>query len=71
MTGNRSVYRVTLPTADVPAFLGHCQDSEWYAFDTGERIMTDDGVDAEAVLLVEPTPFASRRGERAALVVTS
>ena len=51
---NRRVYRMTLNADDVPAFLASCEAAEWYAFDTGERVMTDEGPDAEAVLLVEP-----------------
>lgn len=54
MSMNRKIYRVTLPTADVEAFLGDCEASAWFAMDTGERVMTDEGPDAEAVLLVEP-----------------
>jgi hypothetical protein len=45
-------FRLSLPTADIPAFLARCQGAHWRATDTGERIMTDDGPDAEAVLLV-------------------
>lgn len=61
MMDNRQVFRVTLSSHDVPAFLHACETSEWYAFDTGERVMTDDGPDAEAVLLVEPVARASGR----------
>lgn len=50
----QKVFRVTLATQDVDAFLEACGGAEWYAFDTGERVMTDEGPDAEAVLLVEP-----------------
>ena len=52
------VYRVTVASEDVQPFLDACGAAEWYAFDTGERVMTDEGPDAEAVLLVEPTPLA-------------
>lgn len=55
MSQNRKIFRVTVATDDVPAFLAGCEASEWFAYDTGERIMTDEGPDAEAVLLVEPT----------------
>ena len=61
MMDNRQVFRVTLSSHDVPAFLRECEASEWYAFDTGERVMTDDGPDAEAVLLVEPVARAAGR----------
>lgn len=57
---NRKVYRLTLPTEDVAGFLNECERSEWYAFDTGERVMTEDGPDAEAVLLVEPVAIVER-----------
>ena len=63
----RNVFRLTLSTEDVPAFLAQCEASEWYAFDTGERIMTEEGPDGEAVLLVEPMLLAARE-ERAALM---
>jgi len=53
------IFRIALPSADVEAFLSCCEGAEWYAFDTGERVMTDEGPDAEAVLLVDP--MASRR----------
>lgn len=59
MNQNRKIYRVTLSTDDVDAFLRDCEGSEWYAMDTGERIMTDAGPDAEAVLLVEPVAKAT------------
>lgn len=54
MAGQEKVFRVSVATTDVQAFLEACEASEWYAFDTGERVMTDDGPDAESVLLVEP-----------------
>jgi len=65
---NRKVFRLSLPSADVAAFLRDCDASEWYAFDTGERVMTDEGPDAEAVLLVEPTARA-RATQATALVL--
>ena len=60
MTAMNRIFRVSLSTRDVPAFLASCEASEWYAFDTGERTMTDEGPDAEAVLLVEPSSLAAR-----------
>lgn len=65
MDMSRRIFRVTLPSADVAAFLDECDESEWYAFDTGERVMTDEGPDAEAVLLVEPALRSSLRPEAA------
>lgn len=56
MDQNRKIYRLTVETADIDAFLRACEDAEWYAMDTGERVLTDEGPDAEAVLLVEPVP---------------
>lgn len=67
MTATDRIFRVSLSSQDVPAFLQQCEASEWYAFDTGERVMTDEGPDAEAVLLVEPAAIA-RSPLRAALV---
>lgn len=67
MTATNRIFRVSLSSQDVPAFLEQCEASEWYAFDTGERVMTDEGPDAEAVLLVEPAAVATGR-PRAALV---
>lgn len=51
---NRKMFRLTLATSDLAAFQEACGASHWYAIDTGERVLTDDGPDAEAVLLVEP-----------------
>lgn len=51
------VFRVTLATHDLTAFLRACERDGWAAMDTGERIMTDEGPDAEAILLVEPVPL--------------
>lgn len=59
MLENRKVFRVSLPSSEVAEFLAECESVEWYAFDTGERVMTDEGPDAEAVLLVEPALRAS------------
>lgn len=61
MIVNRKVFRITLPTDDVATFLEECEASEWYACDTGERILTDEGPDAEAVLLVEPASTPAMR----------
>ena len=52
---NNRVFRVTLASRDVDAFLAECEAVGWYGYDMGERIMTEEGPDAEAVLLVEPT----------------
>lgn len=60
MSNRTEVFRISLPSADVEAFLAHCESVEWYAIDTGERVMTDEGPDAEAVLLVEPAAPALR-----------
>ena len=66
MHATRRVYRITLATADAPAFVDACHGSDWRAVDTGERIMTDEGPDGETVLLVEPHALAAPRA--AALV---
>lgn len=54
MNVQSKVFRVTLASHDVARFLDACEGAQWYAFDTGERVMTDEGPDAEAILLVEP-----------------
>lgn len=59
MYTDRRVFRVTLSSSDAQAFLAGCRDSDWYAVDTGERIMTEEGPDAETILLVEPKERAS------------
>lgn len=61
MIASPQVFRVTVPSADVATFLEACGAAEWYAFDTGERVMTEEGPDAEAVLLVEPAATTSSR----------
>lgn len=68
MLENRKVFRVSLPSVDVSAFLSECEASEWYAIDTGERVMTDEGPDAEAVLLVEPA-LRARAAAAAAVMI--
>ena len=55
MNGTMRVFKVALATNDVDAFLQACEASEWHAMDTGERIMTEEGPDAEAVILVAPS----------------
>lgn len=67
MTASNRIFRLSLSTHDLAAFLEHCEASSWYACDTGERVMTDEGPDAEAVLLVEPAALMTRHA-RAALV---
>lgn len=54
------VFRVTVSSQDIAPFLEACEAAEWYAFDTGERVMTEDGPDAEAVLLVEPVATSEK-----------
>jgi hypothetical protein len=58
MTVRNAIFRLTLPASEVGAFLASCEAAQWFAFDTGERVTTDEGWDAEAILLVEP-PTAS------------
>jgi len=55
MNTDRRVFRISLATEDVQAFLGDCRTGDWYAVDTGERVMTEEGPDGEAVLLVGPS----------------
>lgn len=63
MESQGKIFRVTLATTEVASFLDACEAAQWYAFDTGERIMTEEGPDAEAVLLVEPLATPIRRAE--------
>lgn len=65
MNIDRRVFRVTLASTDAEAFLAQCRESEWYAVDTGERIMTEEGPDAETILLVEPAARAAARSATA------
>lgn len=67
MSENQRLFRVSVASVEVQAFLTACEASEWYAFDTGERVMTEEGPDAEAVLLVEPMARAASK-QAAALV---
>lgn len=64
---DRKVFRLTLATTDLAAFREACEASEWYALDTGERVLTEEGPDAEAVILVEPMPRATPRQAHAVL----
>lgn len=61
-------FRITVASHEVSRFLDACASVEWSAFDTGERVMTEEGPDAEAVLLVEPMARATTKA--AALVVS-
>lgn len=51
---NDRTFRLTLPATDLDAFAQACQNVDWRAIDTGERIMTEEGPDGDAVLLVSP-----------------
>ena len=55
--------QIIAPRHDAEAFLTECRGSDWYAVDTGERIMTEEGPDAEAILLVEPKVHGDARGK--------
>lgn len=68
MSLQSKMFRVTLSSHDVERFLTACEGAQWHAFDTGERVMTDEGPDAEAVLLVEPH---ARQSVKAAALVLS
>lgn len=56
-------FRLTVASDQVDGFLAACQAASWYAFDTGERVMTEEGADAESVLLVEAAPYPVTRDE--------
>lgn len=62
-------FRVSVPADDADAFVDACRAAAWRALDTGERIMTDDGPDAEAVLTVVPRRWVEKE-ERPALPAT-
>lgn len=67
MSPNTKRFRVTLASQDVGAFLAECEIIRWRGYDTGERVMTEEGPDAEAVLVVETAPLA-REFARAAVL---
>ena len=54
MNEQSRVFKIAVATGDVEGFLAACEEAQWYAYDTGERVMTEDGPEGEAVLLVEP-----------------
>lgn len=60
------VFRLSVCAQDVSRFVAACEAAGWHACDTGERIMTDDGPDAEAVLLVEAVASIRSRAALAA-----
>ena len=51
------VFRITIPSEDIEAFVQACETVAWHAIDLGERVMTEDGPDAGAVVLVETAPL--------------
>jgi len=62
MHENRRVFRIAIAAADAAAFLQACDRTQWEAVDTGERIMTEEGPDGEAILLVEPEVVTRTQG---------
>lgn len=58
---NRRVYKIAIAAADAPSFLEACESARWVAVDSGERIMTEEGPDGDAVLLVEPEAVTTPR----------
>lgn len=64
LTPDTKIFKVTVRATDIAEFLVECEKAEWFAFDTGERIMTDEGPDAEAVVCLEakPMPKTKRAG---------
>lgn len=60
-------FRVSLDTSSVPAFREAIARAGYETEDTGERIVTDAGMDAETVLLVSvPREACMTRAERVA-----
>lgn len=60
-------FRVAVESASVPAFREAVARAGYETADTGERVATDDGVDAETVLLVTvPREACLTRAERVA-----
>ena len=54
MNTNRKTFRISLDARDLDEFRDACETVQWQAIDTGERVMTDEGPDAEAILIVAP-----------------
>lgn len=63
-------FRVTIATPDVPAFREAMSRVSFGTMDTGERVTTDDGADAETVLAVSvPRELCLTRAERVAALL--
>lgn len=65
MKTNDRTFRLSVSTTKLEAFRDACEAASWYVVDTGERIMTDDGPDGEAVLLVQAQVTPSSRAATA------
>ncbi len=52
-------FQLSIPTSDLEDFAACCETAGWKIHDSGERVTTDDGIDGEAVILVE-TPVPTR-----------
>ena len=53
MKTNDRTFRLSVSITKLEAFREVCEAASWYVVDTGERIMTEDGPDGEAILLVQ------------------
>jgi len=63
-----TAFRICVAAKDLDAFVEACGRSEWGVLDTGERVMTDEGPDGEAILLVAPE---AARGEASRLALAA
>lgn len=64
-TNDSRTFRLTLEAVDAPAFAEAMRRAGYRIADTGDRIMTDAGVDAEHVVLVTvPRDACLTRAER-------
>lgn len=52
LISKRRTFRLSVPTEDLEAFRLAADAVGWSVEDTGDRVSTDDGEDAEAVLVV-------------------
>lgn len=58
---------VNVRTADMDTFVDACNEAGWLLEDTGDRIMTDDGPEAEAVIRVSVPCRTPKGGKQAVL----
>lgn len=70
MTRSAPEFRLTVPVGALASFAALCHAAGWAWNDTGERITSDDGWDAEAVVAVA-VPALVKTPDGGALVAVS